>query len=139
LPAVDPLVGDLVRRIAADRHLRPGDRVVALLGSAGATPPMELNIACRAVAATLEALGIDLVRIWQGLVMTSLDMAGISISLLRLPGGDAGAELLALLDAPTGSTAWPGRVPAEAPRMLVLDLPEADWTRWSETVTLVPR
>ena len=51
---------------------------------------------------------LELVRLWSGLVMTSLDMAGISVTLLALPAGAVGEDMLALLDAPTGARAWPG-------------------------------
>ncbi len=120
---VDDLVADLVRRVAADRGLVSGDRVVALVGSAGATPAIELNIVARALAHCAEALGLTLVRLWQGPVMTSLDMAGISVTLLPLPPDASGDHLLALLDAPTGSRAWPGG-PPEPPRLSVVAVPK---------------
>ena len=85
---------------------------------------MELSIATRAVATALGVHKVDLVRIWHGLVMTSLDMAGISVTLLPLPD-EGGAELLELLDAPTSSMAWPGRASNHLPRVEVRDLPEA--------------
>jgi dihydroxyacetone kinase len=125
LRTADVLVDDLVRRIAADRGLAAGARVVALVGSAGATPPMELQIVTRAVASAVHGLGLELVRLWSGLVMTSLDMAGISVTLLALPAGADGDDLLALLDAPTGSRAWPGG-PAQPPRLLVVPRPAAE-------------
>ena len=59
--------------------------MVALVGSAGATPPIELQIVSRAVANAVQGLALELVRLWSGLVMTSLDMAGISVTLLALP------------------------------------------------------
>jgi dihydroxyacetone kinase len=124
LLTADVLVDDLVRRVAADRGLVAGTRVVALVGSAGATPSIELQIVSRAVAHAVQGLELELVRLWSGLVMTSLDMAGISVTLLALPGGAAGEDLLALLDAPTGARAWPGNV-AEPPRLLVVDRPAA--------------
>ena len=99
--------------------------MVALVGSAGATPPIELQIVSRAVARAAQALELDLVRLWSGLVMTSLDMAGISVTLLALPAGALGEELLELLDAPTGAKAWPGG-PAQPPRLLVVPRPAAE-------------
>jgi dihydroxyacetone kinase len=123
LRPADELVAELVQLIIADRQLGGGDRVVALIGSAGATPPMELSIVTRAVAAQLAARGIELVRVWQGLVMTSLDMAGVSITLLRLPDDEIGSDLLALLDAPTASRAWPGRPPGAIPHLQLVPAP----------------
>ncbi len=121
LRPADELVAELVDRIVADRGLAPGDRVVALVGSAGATPPMELSITTRAVVAALATHQLELVRLWSGLVMTSLDMAGVSVTLLEL-GDDS--ELLALLDAPTASSAWPGRIDAGPPSVTIVPVPE---------------
>ncbi len=134
LRPADALVRDLVQQITADLRLGSGDRVAGLVGSAGATPPMELGIVTRAVAAELAARSIELVRSWQGLVMTSLDMAGISVTLLRLPAGQPGTELLELLDAPTASSAWPGRSPCHLPQLRVLAGP-ADPVDSPETET----
>jgi len=122
LVPADALAADIVSRVVAGIEGQPGDRVVALVGSAGATPPMELSIVTRAVAAELSHRALELVRVWAGLVMTSLDMAGVSVTLLRLPTEDAGAALLHLLDAPTAA-AWPGHGPAAVPRLEVLPLP----------------
>lgn len=112
----DALVADLVDRLMADRGLGRGDRVIALVGSAGATPFMELSIVTRAVAVRLATLGVELVRVWQGLVMTSLDAAGVSITVLPLTAEDD--DLVTLLDRPTGAIAWPGArtVSAKHPR-----------------------
>jgi dihydroxyacetone kinase len=49
MPA-DALVADMVDRVIAPTGIEPGDRVAALVGSTGATPPMELSIVTRAVA-----------------------------------------------------------------------------------------
>lgn len=127
LRPADALVADLVEAILADRRLGAGDRVVALVGSAGATPPMELAIATRAVARALAARGIEVVRLWSGPVMTSLDMAGVSVTLLPLsPDSDpTGSELLDLLDAPTGSPAWPGRAGDQIPEVTTIAIPPA--------------
>ena len=103
LAPADEVARTLVERIVADRGLGQGDRVVALVGSAGGTPPMELAIIARAVADQVQRHGLELQRLWAGLVMTSLEMAGASVTLL--PVDD---ERLALLDAPTASLAWPG-------------------------------
>lgn len=103
LAPADEVARTLVDRIVADRGLSKGSRVVALVGSTGGTPPMELAIMARAVATEVARHGLDLQRLWAGLVMTSLEMAGASVTLL--PVDD---DRLALLDAPTASLSWPG-------------------------------
>ena len=123
LRSADLLVAELVDRIVADRDLSSDDRVVAMVGSAGATPPMELNIVCRALAVELSKRGIELLRLWRGPVMTSLDMAGFSITLLGVADDEQGADILALLDSPTGSLAWPGASPGEVPELRLVPVP----------------
>ena len=70
--------------------------------------------------------------------MTSLDMAGISVTLLALPAGAEGDDLLALLDAPTGSRAWPGG-PAQPPRLLVVPRPAAEHGAVADAGNTIPR
>lgn len=123
LRPADDLAAELVSRIVEDRGLADGARVVALIGSAGATPPMELAIMARGVAAELNRRKIIVERLYQGLVMTSLDMAGVSVTLLELPGDDQ--ELLAALDEPTGSLAWPGHNLMVRPTVHRMPAPES--------------
>ncbi len=125
LRPADRLVAELVERIVGDRGLIAGDRVVALVGSAGATPPMEVSIVCRALAAELGGRGIELLRLWQGPVMTSLDMAGFSITLLGVADDAQGTDILALLDSPTGALAWPGDSSAAIPELRLVPVPES--------------
>lgn len=120
LRSADALVADLVERVITDRGLRAGHRVVALVGSAGATPPMELSIVARAVAAELDRRGVELLRLWSGPVLTSLDMAGVSVTLLPVPAGQSGENLLRRLDAPTGAVAWPGGSGGHRPELTIV-------------------
>lgn len=103
LPAADALAETMVERLVADRGLTSGDRVALLAGNAGATPTMEMMVMLRGAVTALGARGIEVVRAWQGPVLSSIDMPGLSLSLL--PVDDA---LLAHLDAPTTAPAWPG-------------------------------
>lgn len=115
----DALVGELVGRVVADRDLGAGDRVVLLVGSTGGTPPMELAVVTRAAVAALAERGIAVAGVSQGLVMTSLEMAGASVTVLPVEEGDPGGWL-DLLRAETTSLAWPGINPAPGPS---LDVP----------------
>lgn len=113
-PARD-LVRTLVGAVASDRGIGRGDPAALLVNNLGGTPAMEMLIAAREAVAACEALGIRVERAWCGSFLTALEMAGCSISLMRL---DAGR--LARLDAAASAPAWPG--PGAAPR---LDRPRA--------------
>lgn len=76
-------------------------RVAIMVNGFGATPLMELYILYAAVARELTARGITIVRPFVGNYMTSLDMAGASVSILKLD-----EELEQFLHCPAETLAW---------------------------------
>ncbi len=78
-----------------------GREVAVMINGAGATPLMELYIINNHVADVLAAKGVSVYRTFVGEYMTSLEMQGFSIGLLRLDD-----EMKALLDAPADAPAW---------------------------------
>ncbi len=79
---------------------RIGDRVLAFVNSMGGTPVSELYIVFRKLAEICEKKGIRIVRKLIGAYITSLDMQGCSITLLRMDD-----ELIKLWDAPVRTPA----------------------------------
>jgi dihydroxyacetone kinase-like protein len=69
--------------------------VLAFLNSMGGTPLIELYVAYEQLRDQLDARGITITRNLIGPYITSLEMAGASITLLRLDD-----ELMSLWDAP---------------------------------------
>ena len=96
----DEIVDHLLGKVLADMNLNASDEVAVLVNGLGATPIMELYIANRRVAEVLEEKNINIYRTFVGNYMTSLEMAGLSITLLKLD-----EELKALLDAPANTPA----------------------------------
>jgi dihydroxyacetone kinase len=88
----------LVNQIVRDLPYRRGDEVAVLVNSLGATPREELYILFRSVHALLASAGITVRLTWVGEYATSLEMAGASVSLLRLD-----EEIARLLEAPCES------------------------------------
>lgn len=97
---VDEVVDKLLAKILAEGIYDRGDEVAVIVNGMGGTPLMELFIANRHLHRVLEEKGIGVYRTLVGNYMTSLDMAGFSISLLKLDD-----ELKALLDAPCDTPA----------------------------------
>ncbi|QNG37738.1 dihydroxyacetone kinase subunit DhaK [Geodermatophilaceae bacterium NBWT11] len=83
----------LVEPILADRSFTDG--VICFVNGLGGTPLIELYVVYAEVAAILEKAGIGIARSLVGPYMTSLEMAGCSVTLLQ-----ADDELLRLWDAP---------------------------------------
>lgn len=98
LVTADELAAELVEPILADLDFS-GEPVFAMLNGMGATPMIELYLAYGEVARILEAKGIKVARCLIGNYITSLDMAGCSLTLTQ--GSD---ELLKLWDAPVNTT-----------------------------------
>lgn len=72
-----------------------GDEVAVLVNSLGSTPTMELYIMLRRVRQRLKARDLHVSLCLVGPYYTSLDMAGVSLTLMHLD-----KELSALLAAP---------------------------------------
>jgi dihydroxyacetone kinase-like protein len=85
----------MAEAILTDLPFRAGDRVIAMVNGMGATPLLELYLVYGELEQLLEARGIETARRLVGNYITSLDMAGCSITLLR-----AGDEMLELWDDP---------------------------------------
>lgn len=103
LGQADTVVELIIDAILADLELRPGDRVLALVSGLGATPHQELFIVFRRLHDLLAAAGIQVARQLVGNYVTSLDMAGCTVTLMRLD-----PDLLDLWDAPvcTPTICW---------------------------------
>ena len=95
LETADRIAEALLSRISEDLSLARGDDVAVLVNGLGATPLEELYILYRYVSRTLDGMGVRIHRPYVGEFATSLEMAGASVSVMRLD-----ADLKQLLDAP---------------------------------------
>ncbi len=90
----------LVEPILHDLDLTGGAGVVAFVNGMGGTPLLELYLMYNEVAQVLDKAGVSVVRSLVGPYITSLEMAGCSVTLLRVDD-----ELLRLWDAPVRTPA----------------------------------
>ena len=102
LKSADELTETLLEEIL--KHGKFGDekRVALMVNNLGATTEMELAIVAHHAVPLLAGKGYTVERIYAGTFLSSLDMAGISISVLGISD-----EWLRWLDAPTAAPAWP--------------------------------
>ncbi|MGH2946573.1 MAG: dihydroxyacetone kinase subunit DhaK [Solirubrobacteraceae bacterium] len=98
-PAAD-IVDRLASAIVEDLPFESGDRVLAFVNGMGGTPLIELYIVYRELDRFLRGRGITIERRLIGNYITSLEMAGCSITLLKLDD-----ELTQLWDAPADTPA----------------------------------
>ncbi|WP_016700621.1 dihydroxyacetone kinase subunit DhaK [Actinoalloteichus spitiensis] len=100
LEPADGLVRRLVEPVLDDLPFTSGDDVLLFTNSMGGTPPLELYLAHGIAERLLADRGIRVRRRLVGPYVTSLEMRGISVSVLRLDD-----ELTALWDAPVRTPA----------------------------------
>jgi len=89
---VEPILGDL--------DFTGGDGVIAFVNGMGGTPLIELYLMFNEVSTILEKAGVTVVRSLVGPYITSLEMAGCSVTLLKVDD-----DLLRLWDAPVRTPA----------------------------------
>jgi dihydroxyacetone kinase-like protein len=90
----------MVTAVLADQPLSPGDETIVLLNGLGGTPLIELYILFGEVAALLAQSGVLIARSLVGNYVTSLDMAGASLTVCH-----ADEQMLGLWDAPVHTPA----------------------------------
>jgi dihydroxyacetone kinase-like protein len=100
LAPVDEMAEWLVSPIVSDLGLGRGDTVLAFVNGMGGTPLIELYVAFNSVARILGGQGISIGRSLVGNYITSLEMAGFSVTLLKLDD-----DLVRLWDAPVHTAA----------------------------------
>jgi len=82
----NPLVDDLCKRILDDFKLKSNDQISIMINSLGATPLEELYIISKRVNENLSKLNIEIIKSYIGRYATSMEMAGMSITLLKMDG-----------------------------------------------------
>ena len=90
----------LVEPVLSDLPFAQGDPVIAFVNGLGGTPLIELYVMFNEVNKILGGHGIPIARSLVGSYITSLDMAGASVTLLKVDD-----ELLSLWDAPVNTAA----------------------------------
>ncbi len=91
----DEIVQMMMNAILQDMPLEKGDEVALLVNGMGGTPLMELFIVNRKVSQMLDGIGVKRYKTLVGNYITSLEMQGASITVLKLDD-----ELKELLDDP---------------------------------------
>lgn len=84
LQSADEIVDEMLPKIIDDLKINPGQEVAVLINGLGATPYEEQYLVNRKVTNDLEKIGAKIYRTYVGEFATSLEMAGLSISVIKL-------------------------------------------------------
>jgi dihydroxyacetone kinase-like protein len=103
LTSADEIAAELTGAILKDLSLKPGQQVILFINGFGGTPLLELYVMVHAARKVLAGAGVNVARYLTGSFVTSLEMAGCSITVTLLD-----AELTRLWDAPvhTAGLRW---------------------------------
>ncbi len=100
LGSADEIAAELTGAILKDLSLARGQQAILLVNGFGGTPMLELYLMVTAALKVLNGAGVKVVRHLTGSYVTSLEMAGCSITVSALD-----AQSLALWDAPVHTAA----------------------------------
>jgi dihydroxyacetone kinase-like protein len=100
LATADDIAAELTGAILKDLSLARGQEVLLLVNGFGGTPLLELYLMVHAVHKVLDGAGVKVVRHLTGSYVTSLEMAGCSVTVTAVD-----AVTLALWDAPVHAAA----------------------------------
>ncbi|XP_075480803.1 putative 3,4-dihydroxy-2-butanone kinase [Primulina tabacum] len=133
LQPVDIVVSHVLKQILSTETnyvpITRGSRIVLMVNGLGATPLMELMIAAgKAVPVLQLEHGLAVDRVYTGSFMTSLDMAGFSITVMK-----ADQKILNRLDAPTKAPNWPVGADGRPPAKIPVPLPQSRSTKNDES------
>ncbi len=95
------LVRSMMDKLLKESVFTDAKEVLLMVNGMGATPLMELFVVFKEAASYLKGLGIEVSRKMVGEYMTSLEMGGFSITLLKLDD-----ELKHYIDYPIRAPAW---------------------------------
>jgi Dihydroxyacetone kinase len=98
LKSADDITVEMLNVILPDLPFQAKDEVAVLLSGLGATPVMELYIVYHKVVEVLQEKGIRIYRSYVGNYFTSLDMMGVTLTVMKLDD-----ELKECLDIPANS------------------------------------
>jgi len=100
ISSANEIADQLLAKIFDDMKLNENDEVAVMINGLGGTPTMELYIVNLHVSKVLKEKGISVAKTFVGNYMTSLEMAGFSITVIKLDD-----ELKPLLFAPADTPA----------------------------------
>lgn len=111
LQTADELAKRIVKDLMDDLGVKKGDEIALLINGFGATPLMELYLFNNSVSNELEKAGVSIHKTLVGNYMTSIDMAGASVTVLKVDD-----ELKSLIDYPVSAPAlsWGGAMNEQA-------------------------
>ncbi|XP_043486849.1 triokinase/FMN cyclase-like [Polistes fuscatus] len=107
IKSASEIVALMLQHISEELKLISGDNVVVIVNNFGALSQLEQGIVTHETIKQLNNKGIQSLRVYSGLLVTSLNSAGVHITILKCPEYHKNI-FLSCLDDSTNAPAWPG-------------------------------
>ncbi|XP_031843454.2 triokinase/FMN cyclase [Nomia melanderi] len=107
LSTCSEVISLMLKHLCNALSLTSGDSVAAIINNFGALSQLEQGIVVHDLINQLGNMNIRVERVYSGVLMTSLNSAGIHITLLKLPENYKDL-FIECLDSPTNAPKWPG-------------------------------
>ena len=128
--SAEVMIRSLVARIVEQGNLQSGQRVALMVNNLGGTSAQELDIAARQALTECSTHGLTVEKAMVGTFLTALEMAGVSLTLLRV--NDA---ILQRLESSAKTSAWKGMTIARGDKSCGCKCRESSCSRWHGLVT----
>ena len=126
--SADEIAKRMVDQLVEDLGVKAGDEVTVLVNGMGSTPLQELYLLNNSTFKALDKLGIKVYREFVGNYMTSIDMLGASISIMKMDD-----TLKKYIDAPSDAPAF--HVDGPVPEVPYTEIETADTKPVPEVMT----
>ncbi|XP_033214433.1 triokinase/FMN cyclase-like isoform X2 [Belonocnema kinseyi] len=131
LERASKVVAEILKKLTEALSLVRDDSVAVIVNNFGGLSQLENGIIINEVVRQLQSIGIQPLRVYGGILMSSLDSVGVHISILKLPENEK-SIIISCLDDPTDAPQWPGNVYSPPPQFPRLPFEEAGKTEFSE-------
>lgn len=108
LETANKIVSQIFQKLVQTLSLQSNDSVAIIVNNFGGLSQLETGIVVKEIVTQCQFLGVKLLRIYSGILMSSLDGAGVHVSILKLPEEEKHL-ILNCLDDPTEAPQWPGK------------------------------
>ncbi|XP_043479204.1 triokinase/FMN cyclase-like isoform X2 [Leptopilina heterotoma] len=108
LQTTNVIVSQILKKLIETLSLQYNDSIAIIVNNFGGLNQLETGIVVKEVVTQCQLLGIKPVRIYSGILMSSLNSSGVHVSILKLPANEE-KEIINYLDDPTEAPQWPGK------------------------------
>ncbi|XP_051174082.1 triokinase/FMN cyclase-like isoform X2 [Leptopilina boulardi] len=121
LQNVNEIVSQILKKLIETLLIRSNDSIAIIVNNFGGLSQLETGIVVKEIVTQCQLFRIKPLRVYSGILMSSLDSVGIHISILKFPENEK-EQIINCLDDSTDAPQWPGKsftVPFESEKFSI--------------------